>query len=489
MESPFEVNQDDDLKKIEENKIVINNIKDSIEIEKEEELDDGYLAIHDEEISDISDDTPLLSKSIDQIKEQIFKLEVDYKINNPDNINQNEDSSKEAIIIGAGPVGCYTAIQLRHRGFKGKIYLYQRYKVYQRKNIITLPSNKDVCSRNKLIEDFFNKQTAPIADLEEMLLKLLKSLPQVYIMYYKVDCLESIKKIHSNPIIFHTNGAHSKTRDMLLDTKPIIKPLFHVLQFSYNIRVLDGKPISTVGAYNHYKIEKYLSEFTTHIEQTVNILENKVTVRFFIDSYFYDSTSKYSFKNPGVLNDLQTDKELLRTNITNNILFYMKFRSYYNNERPLIQSLKFIFFRLDCYRSTNFAITKNDINHFFVGDSALGVPFYRSLRNGLIESNNLASLIMNIKEDKDYKGSVNLMENSILRTSLSTKPVLNDRVVDDYNKFMEEFSEEEFLRARKITVAVGVKDVFLKVSSMVPWQINKITDKIKAEIEKINILE
>ncbi len=459
----------------------------------EPKVEDGYITYHSYEeqvgVSSIENiDTSqvkLLSKSVNEVIELIKKDEKDVNLNHS---IYTEETDKEAIIIGAGPVGLYTAIQLRQRGFNGSIYIYEKYRSYQRKNILHLPSKKDICSRNKKIEDFFDKEKATSTELEEFLHYLAISLPSIKILYYEVDEFESLLKIHRNPFIIHADGAHSKTRQMLLNTQTIVKPLFNVIQFSYKVTQNPGNKnsISTVSGFHHYKIEKYLSELTHHIEQSINEKENKVTIRFFVDSYYYDAAKFYTFKKPCDFATLESDTELVRTKLMENITFYMKFRSYYNNEKPIKSTFSMLTFKLDCYRSTQFAIKNNNVHHFLVGDCAMGVPFFRSLRNGFFASNNLCSMIMNLKETATQKGFLNMFESSILRKQLSSKPGFNDRAVVDYNLFMEEFSEEEFLRARKITLAVGVKDMFIKVSTIVPWQVNKIDEKKKGLIDAIS---
>ncbi len=247
------------------------------------------------------------------------------------------------------------------------------------------------------------------------------------------------------------------------------------------------KSAERVGSYDHYKIEKHLNFLTNNIEQIVDETLNKVTIRFYVDSFYYDIVKIYNFKNNCNFETLQTDTELLRTKITESILFYIKFRIFFNNEIPDLTTFSMLSYKLDCYRSSTFAITKNNLSHFFIGDCAMGVPFYRSLRNGFIESNNFASLLMNIKEDNNFVSTVNLTDSSILRLSVSKLPIINERLVDDYNKFMEEFSEEEFLRARKVIADKGFKDVLIKASSLLPWNINEITLKLKEQIDSISL--
>ena len=425
-------------------------------------------------------------------------LKISENIGNISLLNEKKitpiENTRDAIIIGAGIIGCYTAIQLRQRGFKGNIIIYEKQRENRSNHLIKLPSNKDFLSRNQKIENFVDdiemnhNSSVKISDFENLLNSVLQTLPNIFMNYYEVDDLEALSKIYTNhPIIIHANGNTSNTRNQILKDKLIMKPIFHIIQFSYNVTTHGMKSAEKVGNYDHYKIEKHLSFLTNNIEQIVDESKNKITIRFYVDSFFYDTVKIYNFNHPCNFETLQTDTELIRTKITDSVIFYLKFRIYFKNEIPDLTTFSLLSYKLDCYRSSTFAITQNNLSHFFIGDCAMGVPFYRSLRNGFIESNNFASLLMNLKEDINFVSTVNLNESSILRVNVSKLPVVNNRLVDDYNQFMEEFSEEEFLRARKVISDKGLKDVLIKATSFLPWTINEISTKIKEEIDNLSL--
>ena len=79
-------------------------------------------------ISEVVDSLLEIKKAEEELKEKELK-ELKEKISNssyppitPNLIHP------DAVIIGAGPVGCWTAMQLRAKGFNGKITLYEKYK-------------------------------------------------------------------------------------------------------------------------------------------------------------------------------------------------------------------------------------------------------------------------------------------------------------------------------------------------------------------------
>ena len=74
------------------------------------------------------------------------------------------------------------------------------------------------------------------------------------------------------------------------------------------------------------------------------------------------------------------------------------------------------------------------------GDSAFGVPFYRSMRNGWIAANNLVKIYLS-----------------------------DGRFIEKYQEFMRDFYDAEQKRANRKASSVGFAEKFVKLSASVPW--------------------
>lgn len=173
----------------------------------------------------------------------------------------------EAVIIGAGPVGCWTVMQLRMKGFNGKITMYEKSKDYTRNNIVKLPKVSEVNPRNIKIVELLSQKTASLKEIESTLFCAIKGLADVKVKFLNVDSLDNLSRLHcKNSLIFHCDGTTSKTRDLLFDNKlPVVTRLFNVVQFSYRIQLDE---VEKLGMIKHHPIEKEYSDKVFFIEQS-----------------------------------------------------------------------------------------------------------------------------------------------------------------------------------------------------------------------------
>ena len=312
--------------------------------------------------------------------------------------------------------------------------------------------------------------------------------------------LTALIKFHSdNCLFFHCDGAHSTTRELLCQNDVEVTSLFYVCEFSFKVELSEKKTliqklksifskstIKKINFFQHYKIEKKLSDRINLIEQTIK--DNLITIRFFVDKNIYDNCKQFTFKHPCsseifskakqvdpnlIVNENSTDWEKLKVcGIFDLIDFYIKFRLHTLSENLIENTFSMILFKLDCYKTNKCGIKNiEDQQHFFVGDSAFGVPFYRSLRNGLVASSMLCNLIMNIKDEAEF------FKNTIENTSVKNVSYINNEAYDEYNTSMKLFYSYELTRVKEFTTLISIKDKLIKISNNVPWQTNFITTK------------
>lgn len=569
-----------DIEETEKLENVEKNLKEVINFHEEKDFNDAERSDFSVGYTNINYDNFLYKKpEVKQKKEKSMNSDTNNQIEENtlsycfDYLYSNRGLIKntEAIIVGAGPVGCYLAIQLRMNGFQGKIIMYERYLQDKRNYKIVLPKVSDINPKNKIIEDLFNRKTCLINEVEGILMKIVKTLSDIEIRYIKVDDFnlleilhtqtlseildsnkfnivkiekqkldndiiddtkseikddrsinikddisivndsrtldiqiksnlsinESNLKLHSNELekfkkelnlkeddiveiipqptlFFYCDGANSYSRAYLLDDPPLIKTHFYVVQFSYDVTPNNSKKktIEKINYFVHNRIEKYLSQDVSHIEQSVSNIDsiNKVTIRMFIDNNMYLSVNKFNSKEKCTGKLFANNENIRLTGLYNLISTYIQFRCNYSEERMIPNTFSLYSFKLESYRSSKFAFQGKERNqHFFIGDSAMGVPFYRSLRNGLVSVNELIKKLM-VKDEK--------------KSDLDKYDNINLFAFADYNSYMGKFYEKESKRVDMFNKAIKLKVLYSKISNVFSF-FNKIDKKEKSKMDSI----
>jgi hypothetical protein len=326
----------------------------------------------------------------------------------------------QAVIIGGGPVGLWTAISLKQVDPLIEITIYEKYKEYQRNNLICIPKKTEIeTSFSQTNYDFFKNKTVQILEVEKTLEKEAIKLG-VNIIYEVVEEFYELYNKHpDNKLWIAADGAHSKTRLLWTKSDSIRTNLSFVMQVTYKVKD-NAKKLS--------QIQNFVNINNLHILVEDVPKEDKVTIRFSINEDMYNLINKYTAKEP--CTDLDEVTEEL--GIKSMINYWMEVRKQELNEERIENSFRMNTFKIDIYCSAKYVIENTFGIHVLVGDSAFGVPYYRSLRNGWVASNNLVSLLK-----EDFKGFVN-----------------------NYEKYMKDFYRNEAKRAGKITdKIVFVKNV------------------------------
>lgn len=363
---------------------------------------------------------------------------------------------KEAhiVIIGAGPVGLWISILFKLKKPDMNIILYERHTTYARANNIKLPKGeKFQVPSIPRIKEMLEKKFIPIQELESILKSEAEKL-NVKIIYDKISSLNQISyETHeSMNLLIAADGAHSTTRDLVFIEKPLVSNLFNLVQVVYKTK---GKAKDM----NYFKKYAVLKKVDLFVEDTQ--IDNQVNLRFFVSDETFDKLKQFTVKNPCLdYNQIQNDE------FRNKVLFWMKARKHYIGEEKILKdSFKLTAFNLDCYRAPSFGKSNISEKEAFpecplvlCGDSAFGVPFYRSLRNGWKSGSELVKLYLAAQGQKE-----------------------KNNFFDDYESFMNNLYESEKSRARSKYAQVNLFSSFFRISSVVPWQIIFITDK-KAKI-------
>ena len=117
---------------------------------------------------------------------------------------------------------------------------------------------------------------------------------------------------------------------------------------------------------------------------------SRVTVRFLVDEDTYNKTCGATMKHPVCLDQILKSLKGIK-DLRNDVKLWLGARSLILNEVRIPKSEKAFALKLNSYHCDQFYKQFDAMKGaVIVGDAALGVPFYRSLNNGLLTGTNLA---------------------------------------------------------------------------------------------------
>ena len=314
------------------------------------------------------------------------------------------------VVVGAGPVGIWSAIQLKNRNPDWHIHMYERHTEYQRSHILRLDHWSLLLygrkSKDEREQQFYQEITGKT--LGQITVQATKSLYirtndlEAALRRYAIDKGINIEQALINSpdevmqkhpeckIFLAADGAHSKMRSMLLGDDALEEyPLQYIIEVKYQVKGQTQRS-------NNYKNNQQLRHMAFEYVGKEKNGMTPITVRFFLDEATYNALPAASFKSP-----LSIDSPDLPQKLKEDIHTYMNIRSEEKNYCK--NSGKLTKLTLSLYSATQFAIKRDDKAWFLVGDAAMGVPYFRALNCGLILGSRLAQIL----SDKIIKTSLN----------------------------------------------------------------------------------
>jgi hypothetical protein len=348
------------------------------------------------------------------------------------------NSHANIVIVGGGPIGCWTALQIKKRDPQANIVIYERRPVYQRNHILSIGKesffqwSKNDDANVPFLNAVFNAQSTcsiawglnagglkPAIDLGtlphnrlfywlnlpkvldiravdfESILKDECEKAEIDFIYKGINSPDEAMDLHRECTKFiDATGANSKIRETLLG-KVIPRDIFPSLDFNY----------VSHGQARYLRVNTY--DKLGHVyAENIGLEENgtsSVNIRMIVSKGEYDALPKATFKEPLILTPDSPEWEALGpSKIYGRTLkqdFYdlRALRHLHANENPVDGPVSMTKVYLSKYRAKKFA---TEVEHggktrswFLVGDSPMGMPFYRSVNSGIIMGSQLAYLL------------------------------------------------------------------------------------------------
>lgn len=381
--------------------------------------------------------------------------------------------NKEIVIVGGGPVGLWTATQIKKRNPGAVITIYERYQEYKRSHVLKL-ENSSLLLYAKTKRD--NAQRAFMKDVLggtlkqaftgalkkgsvfirtndlECALKNYAAELGIKVTYQKIESADELMQRHPNCSDFiAADGAHSTLRQEIMGDEAVKNyPLQYVVELKYEAEGAAGK-LSTEET---YKTNKLMSNMCFEYVGKEKQGKTPVSLRFFIDEETYNQMPEASFKQPLNLNSPGLPEKLRQ-----DIETYLQARQHIAGETLRNNSDKLSKLTLSLYRAKHFAEEHQGRNWYLVGDAAMGVPYFRSLNAGMIMGSQLGGIVTkNRWSDKSKRAA--------------------------YNALTPLDAAWEFTAASSKNLALKGYDAFRKISASVPWEFMKWDSEEKQKFKK-----
>ncbi|MBI1327661.1 MAG: FAD-dependent oxidoreductase [Alphaproteobacteria bacterium] len=320
----------------------------------------------------------------------------------------------DVVIIGGGPVGCWTAIQTKLRRPDLDVQIYERRAEYVRDHTLTIQRNslvknaartkdkkeralyKDIASLNNDAADLqeHKKLKKVVTARTQSLEKLFKDYCAKLGINFTYEAMESPQQVMERhpecKIFIAADGAHSKMRTGLLgENSTVEKDLLHSVDVKYKA---EGQA-AFLREHTYNKVDLIVVE-------TVGKEENgqtEVGLRFIVDKHTFDRVPNATAKQPLSFEQLHA-ATAYNGGFAFKVREFQHLRQNYTNEKRIEDSEVITKIRLSQYASKRFAVTakpegRDRAGWFFVGDAAMGMPFYRAVNVGLRMGSELAEII------------------------------------------------------------------------------------------------
>lgn len=395
------------------------------------------------------------------------------------------------LVVGAGPVGLWTSIQIKVLLPEVKVIMFERYEEYRRHHVLRLSrSSMRRASPHPKLNQLIDRipRVVRTSTLESELKALAMEL-DVKIVYKQIDNMDIMLQEYPGTVaVIGADGSHSMVRRQVFhDSFRQKQALKYILELKYETA---GEARGMRYLDEFYPTQKLIDFCVT---ETVGKYDKvakttAVTIRFVIPGPIYQDLKEATFKNPF---RLPVDQNRIPPKVLEGITIWLNAREYCTGERRIKDSLRASALHLSVYLAERVALfdESRQVSFFLVGDAAFGVPFYRSLNNGLICGSKLAiSLYYCYKQDLISKaatldGSPGRQLEIPPQGSKSVKwemfrnlhklhtPIAGGSL-EAYNQFVQVLGTMELAIARAKSECLFFAGILNRINASVPWQVN-----------------
>ena len=403
--------------------------------------------------------------------------------------DQQQKQHCDVLFIGAGPVGLWTAVQLKIRSPQAEIVMLEKYATYQRRHVILLspasmnerakgnPAFDEVC-------DFLSgggRKTRAVRtnEMEDRLTGLAIKLGIHIIIEAVSDVAQVVERYHPKAVV-GSDGSHSIVRKAWMKHGGAATDLSRddiierTIQLKYEIHE-NRKPFSSREIYALAKALPKQFAYFEHIgkpsEKTGKIPVTMVITG--LEQQHFDSMSGASFRNPY---SLTSNFFSMHPDLRGTAAGYFKAAEVIKSEKRVIDSETIAPVALRLYRTSSFAehVGPNKVPTFLVGDAAFGVPFFRALNNGFVCGCRLATFLayeLNTRAD-----AARWEENAF-----------GTLAIREYQRFATALCASEFKSAMNKHSAISLARGITQLTKKVPRSLHvfKFSEEHYQEIHKV----
>lgn len=314
----------------------------------------------------------------------------------------------DIVIVGGGPVGLWTAVQLKKRMPGAQIRVYERHTVYQRSHVLRLDhwslmlyaSSAHDSPEKSFVREVTGKSLSGMKaqfakslyirtnDLEAALSRYAQALG-IEVTLQKIEGTRHAEQLHPECYLFlAADGAHSPLRTDLFGEDCLdYDALQHVVEVKCEEDAGDAARALKLGTGQLWKLNKTLGHTAAEYVGKQRDGKAPVTLRLFLEKDEYAELPAMSFKSPASLTTPG-----LPTAVARDIQAYLATRV--GHGAVLVpDSVRITKLELSVYASRQFAVMREGRAWFLVGDAAMGVPYFRALNSGLMLASRLSQII------------------------------------------------------------------------------------------------
>ncbi len=315
----------------------------------------------------------------------------------------------DIVIIGAGPVGLWTALQFKKRRPGAHVVVYERHAVYMRSHVLRLDHwslilyaatlkdsterafYRDVTGRSLAgTRARFAKSLYLRTNELEAALKAHAQALGIELRLLRIESADHAQSLHPECRLFvAADGAHSPLRTELFGPDAVERTVLQsVLELKCDEQVDEAASrAQALDALELWSLNRTLSH--TAMEHVGRAREGRaaVTLRMFLTEEEYARLPAMSFKSPLLLTPgcLPVDLEC-------DVKAYLAARAA-KGARLVEGSARLTKLQLEMYACRQFATMRGEVAWCLVGDAAMGVPYFRALNGGLILGSRLTQII------------------------------------------------------------------------------------------------